>query len=148
MGMYKIFETDAQSVTEGVWIDYGEFRIRIAQAGQSNKSYLAYAERKLKPIRKALDVGAVPPERQRSIMIDVFAKTIILNWEVQIKDKKGEITWRPGIEAKDGSILPFNEENVIKTLNILPELFLDIQEQAGTLANFRKSELEEDSKNS
>lgn len=146
MGMYDIFATDEKATTTGVIIDYGDFRVRIAQAGQGNKEYLKLAEKKLKPIRKALDVGAVSSERQRAIMVEIFADTIILNWEVKIKDGKKE-TWKSGIEAEDGSILPFNRENVMDALTKLPELFLDLQEQATSIANFRRVEIEEDSKN-
>ena len=76
-------------------------------------------------------------------MSDIYAKTIILDWEV-IQDGKP----KKGIEGRDGSVLPFNYENVRQAFMDLPNLFIDIQEQANSIANFRKAELEEDAKNS
>jgi hypothetical protein len=142
MGMYDTFETDPVMEQEGVFLDYGDFRIRIAHAGQGNSKYVKYAERKLKPVRKAMEAGALGNERSMAIMIDIYSKTIVLDW--QIRD--GE-NWKTGIEARDGTILPFNEQNVAETFRALPNLFLDVQQQASSIANFRKAELEEESGN-
>ena len=147
MGMYDTFETDQELEANGVWLDYGDFRVLLASAGQGNKSYVRYAEKKLKPVRRALESGALSNERSQSLMADIYAKTIILAWEtMQGKGDKAEM--KSGIEAKDGSILPFNETNVEQALIALPRLFMDLQEQAASLANFRKGELETEGKNS
>ena len=144
MGMYDTFKTDPTREQEGVWLDYGDFRIRVAHAGQGNKRYVAYAEKALRPVRQAMNAGALSNERSMNIMADIYAKTIIIDWQVLQADK----TWKTGIEAEDGSILPFNNENVELTLKALPNLFSDIQAQASSIANFRASEIEEDAKNS
>lgn len=143
MGMYDVFETDENLETSGVWVDYGEFRVLIASAGQGNKSYVRYAEKKLKPVRKAMDAGALSNERSQALMADIYAKTIVLDWQVM---SDGE--WKTGIEGREGDVLPVNEENVEKTLRSLPRLFMDLQEQAMSIANFRKAELEDETKNS
>lgn len=143
MGMYDTFETDPEREQEGVYLDYGDFRVRIAHAGQGNSKYVRYAEKKLKPVRRAMEAGALGNERSMAIMIDIYSKTIVLDW--QVRDAEGD--WKSGIEAKDGKILPFNEETVQNTLRALPNLFTDIQQQASSIANFRKAELEEDSGN-
>lgn len=143
MGMYDIFETDSDLETKGVIVDYGDFRVRIAAAGPANKEHVKYIEKKLKPIRKALDAGAISAERSQAIMADVYAQTIVMSWEV-LKDDK----WVPGIEGKDGKILPFTKENVEAALRSLPRLLNDLMEQAQSLQNFRKAELEEEAKNS
>ena len=75
MGMYDVFETDTDLETNGVWIDYGEFRVRIASAGSGNKNYMKYAEKKLKPVRKAMEAGALNEGRSQAIMADIFTKT-------------------------------------------------------------------------
>lgn len=142
MGMYDVFETDENLEQNGIWLDYGDFRILIAAAGQGNKNYVRYAEKKLKPVRKAMDAGALSNERSQALMADIYAKTIVLNWQV-MKDEE----WTNGIEARDGSIIDVTEENVEKTLRSLPRLFMDLQEQAMSVANFRKAEMEEDGKN-
>jgi len=142
MGMYDTFETDPNMEQEGVFLDYGEFRVRIGHAGQGNSRYVRYAEKKLKPVRKAMEAGALGNKRSMEIMIDIYSESIIFDWQV----RDGE-NWKSGIEARDGSILPFNKENVEITLRALPNLFLDIQQQAQSIANFRKAELEEEAGN-
>lgn len=143
MGMYDTFKTDPTREQEGVWLDYGDFRVRVAHAGQGNKRYVAYAEKALRPVRRAMDAGALSNERSMAIMADIYAKTIIIDWQVLQEDK----TWKIGIESEDGSILPFTTENVELTLKNLPNLFSDIQGQASSIANFRAAEIEEESKN-
>lgn len=144
MGMYDTFKTDPTREQEGVWLDYGDFRIRVAHAGQGNKRYVAYAEKALRPVRQAMNAGALSNERSMNIMADIYAKTIIIDWQVLQEDK----TWKTGIEAEDGSILPFNNESVELTLKALPNLFSDIQTQASSIANFRAAEIEDEAKNS
>lgn len=142
MGMYDIFQTDEDLEVSGIWIDYGDFRVKIASAGQGNKKYVRYAEKALKPVRRAMQAGALSNERSLSIMSDIFAKTIVIDWQVKV-----EGNWKTGIEGPDGEIIPFNYDNVKKVFEDLPNLFIDIQEQANSIANFRKIELEEDSGN-
>ena len=143
MGMYDVFETDEDLETSGIWLDYGDFRVKIASAGQGNKKYVKYAEKALKPVRKAMQAGALSNERSIAIMSDIYAKTIVLDWEVADEDKK----LKKGIESREGEILPVNYENVRDAFMALPNLFIDIQEQAASISNFRKAELEEDSGN-
>jgi len=143
MGMYDVFETDEDLETTGIWIDYGDFRVKIASAGQGNKKYIRYAEKALKPIRKAMQAGAVSNERSNAIMADIYAKTIILGWETMVAGKL-----KNGIEDRESDdLLPVNEENVVQTFLNLPNLFIDLQEQANSMSNFRKEELEEEAKN-
>lgn len=144
MGMYDTFETDPNMEQEGVFLDYGDFRVRIAHAGQGNSKYVKYAEKKLKPVRRAMEAGALGNERSMALMIDIYSKTIVLDWQV----REGKDGWKTGIEAKDGTVIPFTEENVESTLRNLPNLFLDIQQQATSIANFRAAELEAESGNS
>lgn len=143
MGLYDTFETDENLETNGVIVDYGDFRIKIAAAGPANKNYALYAEKKLKPVRRALETGALSNDRSMAIMADIFSKTVILGWETKVEDE-----WKSGIEQKGTTdLLPFNEENVMKTLISLPRLFTDIQTQAQSMENFRAAGVESDSKN-
>lgn len=143
MGLYDAFETDGEMEVNGVVLDYSDFRIRIAHAGGANKRFLTYGEVKLKPLNRAIQAGTVSNERARAIMADIYAETIILDWETRIGEE-----FKKGIEGRDGKLLPFNKENVKQTLLNLPKLADDIQEQAQSMANFRKERLEEEAKNS
>ncbi len=144
MGMYDTFETDGNLEQNGVWLDYGDFRMLIASAGQGNKNYVRYAEKKLKPVRRAMEAGALSNERSMALMADIYSKTIVLDWQVRNAD--GE--WEQGIEDKEGNIIAFNQENVEDAFRNLPRLFMDVQEQAQSLSNFRRAELEDETKNS
>lgn len=143
MGMYDTFETDGNLEANGVWLDYGDFRMLIASAGQGNKNYVRYAEKKLKPVRRAMEAGAMSNERSMALMADIYAKTIVLDWQVRVD---GE--WKQGIEDREGNIIAFNQENVETAFHSLPRLFMDVQEQAQSLSNFRRAELEDETKNS
>lgn len=143
MSMFDQFETDKSLEQEGVWLDYGDFRIRVAHSGGSNKKYAKLLEEKTKPFRRAIKVGSFPEERSRAILYEVFAKSIILDWNVL--DEQGD--WVKGIHRKGGGVLEFTEENVIESLKLLPALFNDIQDSASSIALFKAEELEEDSKN-
>lgn len=143
MGLYDTFETDSNLEVEGVILDYGDFRIRVAHSGGANKKFIALMETKLKPLRRGLETGAVSNDRAAAIMMEIFAKTIVKSWETMVD---GE--YKVGIEDRDGNLLPFNEENVLQTFRNLPKLFQDVQEQAGSIANFRVADLEEEGKNS
>lgn len=145
--MYDIFETDQNLESDGVWFDYGSFRVKCAAAGQGNSEYVKYAEKKLKPIRRALDAGTVNDARARNIMIDIYSKTVIKEWEVKESDEENA-AWKPGIHSKDGSILEVTRENVESALRALPRLFTDLQEQCGLMSNYQTEDLEEDSGNS
>ncbi len=148
-GMYEVFETDENLESSGVWIDYGDFRVRIAAAGQGNKRYVKYAERKLKPVRRAIEANALGQERSQAIMADIYAVTIVQEWEMKDPKAKDKVAakWVSGIEDREGKMIPVNQENVTQTLINLPRLFADLTEQAGSLDNFRKAELDQDSGN-
>ncbi len=148
MSMYDTFETSADLERDGVWIDYGDFRVKIAHAGGSNKKYLNLAEAKLKPLRRAIEAGSIDRARSDKIMMEIYAKTIILGWQSQGKDDDGKDTWLDGIEGRDGELMEINEANITATFIALPKLFQDLQEMSSGIANFRTAELEDDSKNS
>lgn len=149
MSMYEQFETDPNLETAGIWIDYGDFRVQLARAGGANKKYLSYAEAKTKPFRRAIQAGTMPEERSRALLYDIYAKTVILDWQVADgEDKDGSTKWKKGIHKKGGGLLEVTPENIVLTFKNLPSLFMDLQQSAESIALFRKEEMEADGKNS
>lgn len=140
MGLYDTFETDADLEVKGIWINYGDFAVKIAAAGMKNKKYEKVAEQKFKPVRKMMELGALSNERSMQILAEIYAEAIVLDW--QTGDEKGKI------EAPDGTLIPFTKENCEKTLKALPRLLIDIQEQANSLSNFKRAEEEKEKGNS
>lgn len=144
MGLYDQNQTNTDLEKKGKWIDYGGYRIKVARAGGTNRKYLSELEAAMKPIRRAIDSGTVPQERQKAIMVDVFAKTIIMGWETWDDEKED---WVSGIEQPDGTIGKFTKELVIETLNALPSVLEDIQKDAMALQTFLEGAREEEAGN-
>lgn len=143
MSMYKQFGTDKELEKKGITLDYGDFRVTVARAGSSNNKFVKTHEFLTKPVRRLIEQDILPVEREREINRQLYARAVVLNWEV--KDDKGK--WKPGIESPDGSILPFSEENVIAAFAALPDLFADIQVQSNQMKLFLSANREADAKN-
>ena len=143
MSMYKQFGTDRELEKKGIVLDYGQFRVTVARAGSANHKFVRTHEMLTKPVRRLIEQEILPVEKEREISRQLYAKAVVLNWEV--KDDKEK--WKQGIEAPDGSILPYTEENVINTFAALPDLFADIQIQSSKMQLFRVADREADAKN-
>lgn len=151
MSMYKQFATDRELEKKGITHDFGDFRVTLARAGNSNSHFIKMHELLTKPVRRLIDQDMLPPERELEIKRTLYARTIILNWEVKEADDKvkgDKAKWKQGIEAPDGSVLPFNEANVIAALVALPDLFVDFQIQANKMQLYLAANREADAKNS
>lgn len=136
MGKGKIFqdfETDRKVEMDGVWIDYGNYQIRIARAGGGNKAYDVCLENKARPFRRALQNEVLSLEKQEQIVQEAFIETVILDWK--------------GVEEVEGTPLECTQDNVRMLLKRLPDVWKDIQAQAQKVSLFRKEDVEEDAKN-
>jgi hypothetical protein len=149
MGLYDQYEANPDLEANGIWLDYGTFRVRTRFTGGANKAYTKVLEATMKPFRRVIDQGALPEERSKSLLMGVYAKTIVADWETAEETMEdGTIKWKKGIETKDGTLIPVNPQNVLMTFQNLPNLFLDIVNAATSATNFRLANLEEDGKNS
>lgn len=147
--MYSQFEADKDLEINGVWNDYGDFRIKLAHTGGANKKYQSLAETLTKPFRRLIQTGTMPETRSLSILLKLFVETVIRDWEIlDGETKEGKPKWKKGIHKKGGGVLPFNKDNVAETLKALPALFSAIQAHATDAVIYLKEEMEEDSKNS
>ena len=145
-GMYKQFGTDKELEKKGIVLDYGDFRVTVARAGGANHKFVRTHEMLTKPVGRLIEQDILPVEREREINRQLYAKAVVLNWEV--KEVKGDKeTWKQGIEGADGSILPYTEENVINAFAAVPDLLTDIQIQANKMRLFRAADKEADAKN-
>lgn len=133
MGMYDKFKTDPTTEKTGVVLNYGDFRVTVARSGGANKAYQRLLENKTRPYQRAMATGVMDNELALDIVKEVFAETVVLNWEV----KEGVDSWIEGVESPDGEILPFNKENVMVVFKELPDLFSDIRAQSDNMQLFR-----------
>ncbi len=147
-GMYRMFKTDETLEKQGLLVEYGPFRVTLARAGGANKKYDRLMEVKAKPHLRAIQTKTIDMQVLKDLILDVYAEAVILNWEVKVGEEDGKAVYAQGIEGADGATLPFNKENVMATLKKLPDLFTDLQEQAGNAALFREDIREANSKNS
>lgn len=141
--MYELFDMDAKSEKDGVWVDYGDFRTQLARAGGANKLFQRTLEQKSRPFRRAIQTETIDAETVNRILRETYAMAVVRDWQVKVD---GE--WKQGIHGEDGTVLPFNTANVLVVYNRLPELFDDHRELASKTALFRAVLREEDAKNS
>lgn len=159
--MYKQFKTDEALEKKGVWLDYGTFRVLVARSGGSNTKFQKILDTLTKPYKRQLEAESLPEAKGAEIMRLAFTRAIILGWEVAV-DADGvpieaeedlptdweERTFKPGLHAPDGSLIAYNEENVVAALKALPDLFIDIRQQSGRAALFREDIREAEAGNS
>lgn len=130
---YELFKTDGDLETKGVVLNYGGFKITVARAGGANKKYSKVFEAKIRPHRRAIANGTLDETTDRQVMAEVYADAVVLGWE--------------GVTDKEGDEMPFTKANVVKLFTDLPDLFVDVIQQANTVSVFRQDELEVDAKN-
>lgn len=150
---YELFKTDVKAEKEeGIILNYGGFGFQIARAGGSNKKFGELVDKRLiKPFRQQMKNDSMDEDVALGIMRKIYVDSIIINPLVSAED--GDIVdrdgnkWKRGLLGKTGEVLEGTKEEMIQQFTDLPELFRDIQEQAGKLSLFRASEVEEDTKN-
>lgn len=143
MSLYSAFKTDKELEVQGVAIDYGDFKIVLARAGGANHKFAKVANAKVKPYRRMMEAGTLPPEIDRKLTAEIYSEAVVIGWWTKVS---GEFT--SGIESPEGEILPFSQENVCNTLLALPDLMTEVIQQAQDLALFKAEEREEDLGNS
>jgi len=154
MSLKRQFKTDSSLESKGIVIDYGDARIRIARAGGANKKFARILDIKTKPFRRAIAAGSFDNDRSNTILMEVYADTVVLDWETNVgndadpKWQKGIDPEDAGVESEKGKLLPVNKDNVMKVFRNLPDLFFDIQQQAQAGALFRAELDESAAKNS
>ena len=137
-----IFGTSASLETEGIWIDYGEYgRIKVARAGGKNKAFKNLMERSLRPYRSAMNMGTMDDAVLERITRENFAEAVVLDWDIVEEGPIDETTGKPTLVP-----VPFSREACVKIFEALPDLFLDIMQQAQTVVNFVEASREIDAK--
>lgn len=140
MSLYKLFKTNENLETDGIWLEYGQtekgepVRIKIARAGGHNSAFSKALEKATRPYRKAIQTGMLDNKTADKLYKEVFADTVVLDWI--------------NVEGPDGKPMEFQRENVLKLFKDLPDLFADLREQANNVALFRDEVRESDLGNS
>ena len=143
MSLKSLYKSDPVASVEGVWITYprntdgSQPRFKISRMnGAANKKYAKELDSATRPYRRELELETLDEEVSDKLMLDVFCRTILLDWEhVQPDD--------------DGEELTFSFENATGFLGKpeWSELYQDLRERAQKAATFRQSALEGEAKN-
>lgn len=128
MDIRKIYSTNEEKVTEGVWVPFGDAEIKLKRAGGSNKAFNESYEKAMKPHRFNMVRGKIDDETIRKININLYAKHIITDWK--------------GIK-EDGVEVPFSAEKFIEYATEFPEWWTEIVLAATEITNFQDDEDEE-----
>ncbi len=133
---FKQTKPDPKREAEGVWVEYvGGVKLQLRRAGPTNADYKRSLETRMQPYRRRLDIGAkIPEDTQREVLANVYADSIVVNWEGMPDEATGEAQ-------------PFTRDNVVKALFTNPDFFKMVQEDAANMAYFQTVEIEEAAKN-
>lgn len=151
MSLYSQFKTDTKLEKDGILLEYGEnskgkpICIRIARAGGSNERFNKRLEAASKPYRRQIQTETIATETIAKMIRQVYAETVVLGWEnveLIVKDNDGN-----PVEPEQYEERMFTVPNCLELFNDLPDLFLDIQEQAQRAALFRTEIREADAGN-
>lgn len=136
---FKIFSTNEKAESNGVWQDFGDFKVCIARSGGGNKRFARVMEAKIKPFLRAVKTETLDPEIANRIMMECFAECVVTGWQCKQPDPSAPegFVWADVVEVAEGVFEPFTPAAVMKAFKALPNMFLDIQAQAGAFANFR-----------
>lgn len=126
----EAYQTDENKETEGVWLDFAGGRsIKVLRAGGANKAFKRAFQAALKPYRRQIDNGTMDDSVSERIMLETYAKYVIVDWE--------------GITDKHGDPIPYSREACIAFFTALPEMFGDVIQLAQSAATFGLDDEEE-----
>lgn len=156
MSLYRQFKSDTNLEKEGILLQYGFSErvkaaliaegmseqdaegkavtaIRIARAGGANAQFQKRMEIVVKPYKRQIQTDTIETKQVEKLVRQVYAETVVLGWE--------------NVDDADGNEMKFTVDNCVKLFNDLPDLFLDLQEQAQRAALFRADIQEADAGN-
>lgn len=129
------YATSKTAEQDGVVQTYGDFWIKIARAGGSNKKYAKTMERKTEKYRRAIELNKLPDEKFLELFIEIYAEAVVLDWG-------GE-----GMVDENGAPIPCTREKVIEVFTQYPDLFSAVSKDAQRLELFQQQDSEADSGN-
>lgn len=140
MTMYAAFATDAKKEAEGIFVEFGAFRVLIRRAGGANKLYQKTMETLVAPHRRILQLGQLQEGTMKAILAEGYAKAIVVDWQYQTTEDGvagPETVWKSGIELLDGTMGEVTPENVKAVLIAFPVIFDALKETAEAIAGFK-----------
>ena len=140
MGIRELFGTNQKSEVDGIDLDYGDYTIRIARMGGSNKKWTKALSALVKKHSVQIRNDSMPEEQFKKLTLSLFAKHVFITWSGE--GLIDEELWG------NKEVPQPTEENFVKLMLEYPDQFADIQEQAKSHATFQNQILEDVIKNS
>lgn len=136
MSLYKHFSTDVEvaSVKFPANADGTVPTFKLARMADTNVEYAKAIEKIGREHKLEIDLDLLSEQIARPLMLKVFVQTVLRGWE--------------HITDKDGKPLTFTEENAIKLLTDLPDLYTVLKAKASQLSLFQTREVAEVTKKS
>ena len=136
MNLYEMYQTDTgKERDKGVKLEFpGGAKIWVRRAGGQNTAYEKAIEAVMKPYRRQIRQNMLEEGKAQELEAVAYARGVILDWE--------------GVNDEAGNTLDCTEENIVKLFTDLPDLFVEVKQQATDLSNFRREQQESDAKNS
>ena len=131
MDLFKAFATDSVAELEGVIVEYGDAKLRIARQG--NPAYRKTMNELVKRHKAVLDTkGEAAEACATDLTIEVMSRHILLGWE--------------GFEYK-GAPLPYSRAKAYEMLKAHPDFRDFVSEAANEMERYKIAEDEADVKN-
>lgn len=139
MSLQSQFKMDAAKESEGIEIKYAANddgtvpTFRVLRRSSQNQRYVKVLERETAPYRRLIELGALDKKKEENVLRRVFCQSVLIGWQ--------------NVQKQSGENILYTFENAMQLFEELPELYLDLAEQAGKLAAFRVETQESDAKN-
>ena len=139
MSLYSQFKTNKNAEESGIVVKFKANEdgsipsFRIGRANRFNIKWAKTFEAETRPFKNDLEAKLVSEQDAEKINIRVFVKGLLYGFE--------------NVQDENGKLIEFNEENAIKLLSDLPDLFDILDKKSNDPNNFLQVNLKEDAKN-
>jgi len=137
-GPEALFKTSSKLEQEGIWLDYGDFRIKITRAGATNKRFKKLMEDRMKPHRRAMANDTMSNDLAERLTRDVWAECIVLGWDSPLGSN---------VMPYKGAAFQFSVDACKTLFTDLPDLYIDVRDQSMKLGLFLDGDEELDTGN-
>jgi hypothetical protein len=145
-----MFKTNKDTEKNGITLNYGDFYLVVGRAGGANQKFKGAIKRIMDPHRRALQTDTLSEKKVTELMIQAYAESNVYDWGYKANPEDKDFIAGKFLAKDDQGndvVLDLNRDNIIKVFTDLPDLFSDVQEQAGKVSLFRDEITDEDAKN-
>lgn len=128
-----LFGSDVKKEVDGIVVEFGPVRVRLARAGGANKIFGKLFEEKMRPYRRMIANELLPDETAQRILFEAYAEAVVLEWS--------------GVTDEQGEDIEYSPAACVEQFTAYPDFFRFVKEESERLRNFRTASEETDTKN-